>query len=113
MAGPRPQSLMGLVPGKLDQPRPSHGGPMLGKQVVEAGLVARIGRHSVLLRGKRVAHAGLEAGLGKSPLGSQVVGPRTLDRHDEVLDAVLLLRLANHLAGRAGMHRLGLKRPRP
>ena len=84
---------------------------MLSKQIRLVGLVARISRHPILLGGKGMNDAGFKTGAGKGSLSRQVIVSSPLNDHDDVLNVVLLLGLADLLRGEtktrtAVLHRL-------
>ena len=84
---------------QLAQPEPGHGRSVLSVQIRFVGLVARIGRHPILLGGEGMDDTRFESGAGKRSLGRQVVVSRPLNDDDRVLNVVLLLGLANLLHG--------------
>ena len=53
---------------QLAQPKASDGRSVLRKKIRFVGLVARIGRHPILLGGKGMNDAGFESGAGKGSL---------------------------------------------
>ena len=69
--------------------------PNLGIQVRFVSLVARIGRHPILLRHEGMNHPCLESRAGEGPLGRQVVVSRSFHDDDGVLNVILLLSFAN------------------
>ncbi len=92
---------------QLAQPEPGDGRPVLSVEIRFVGLVARIGRHPILLRGERMDDTRFESSAGKRSLGRQVVVSRPLNDDDRVLNVVLLLGLANPLHGQLEANRSG------
>ena len=83
-----------LVQFLFEQAEAAHRGSEYGHQVVDIGLVARIGRLTELFRGKGMHDPRLKSCLGKRPLDGKMVVPRALDGDDLISNAVLLQRLA-------------------
>ena len=79
------------------EPKAGYGRAVLRVQVGFVGFIARIGRRPILLGGERMDNPCLESGTGECAFGKQVVVSGPLDHDDGVLNAVLLLRLANLL----------------
>ena len=70
---------------------------MLSMQVRFIGLVAGVGRHAILFRCERIDDTCFKPSAGESPFRRQVIVSSPFHDHDHVLDAVLLLGLANQV----------------